>query len=638
MSLISKESNSVEKEAILVNPNLGHPRFLQLNTESQNKYQTCFLFISDFLDPVEFQNSLTDKILLVPIVLYKWKLKEFISKKIGGFWSRFKGKIKRFFSRKTKSRDKKELTDEEIDEIARTAPSVRGKPIFPKILNVKRALLTDINQERYREDEYCNPQDYLLKYKVFGDASNFYKVNVEFTLTEELQDYLKHHNFVMLDIVCDGQQKRINYHSLVLTKQEWKNFTFVQATDLHLAKRNDRIYKLIKDYKQKNKLKFLLKPRKPLEKRFLNANDQFRKFIILMNQAIMKNELDFIVLTGDLVDFAFLSDLASGARVFDYAHSNWQVFKNILLNLPQEVHEGVIQGEELLCPIFTIPGNHDYRPYPYDIRWAGMYKKIGLTSIEAKALNEVAKNCSPISAITKSKLALSGYWSEINPNLDFSLELGRNLFIFLDSGSDSFKRWRGFISGKPSVTGISSEQLKYLETLRKSPDTENIFLLLHGPPVNPTKKQKIKKRVLSFLKQTYHLNAFKESRVRWKKELRARIDTKFYMELGTVANHYEDLLKFCRNSCTMTLAGHSHDLKEFRLGEQDKEGKIPVYYDDYSEMYKTPFEIGLYGPFVVQTPALGLGAFGNIKLAGGYREVTVEEGRIASFKVKAIKG
>ena len=39
-----------------------------------------------------------------------------------------------------------------------------------------------------------------------------------------------------------------------VTKQEWKNFTFVHATDLHLAKRNDYIYGIIKKW-QKSSVK-----------------------------------------------------------------------------------------------------------------------------------------------------------------------------------------------------------------------------------------------------------------------------------------------------------------------------------------------------------------------------------------------
>ena len=111
----------------------------------------------------------------------------------------------------------------------------------------------------------------------------------------------------------------------------------------------------------------------------------------------------------------------------------------------------MVSGEELLCPIFTVPGNHDFRPYHYDLRWANLYKKIGLNGNEAIALNEETM-ANPISSITKSFRALKAYLIEINSSLDYSLKLGENMFVFLNSGSDSFKNIIDFVSGHPSVT------------------------------------------------------------------------------------------------------------------------------------------------------------------------------------------
>ena len=142
-------------------------------------------------------------------------------------------------------------------------------------------------------------------------------------------------------------------------------------------------------------------------------------------------------------------------------------FKNIILNVQstkEEKYLALEKGEELLCPIFTTLGNHDFRIAAYDLNWGGMYKKIGLNAFEAIALNE-AFSASPIDAITKSIAALKGYWSEINPSLDFSMNLGNNIFIFLNSGPDSFSNLRDLAAGKPSVTGLSSRQITYLENI-----------------------------------------------------------------------------------------------------------------------------------------------------------------------------
>ena len=64
------------------------------------------------------------------------------------------------------------------------------------------------------------------------------------------------------------------------------------------------------------------------------------------------------------------------------------------------------------------------------------------------------------------------------------------------------------------------------------------------------------------------------------------------------------------------------------------ENPAAVYYDNYSELYSDGESIEKHGPFVVQTPALGLGGLKNPETAGAYREVIVKDGKLQSFKVK----
>jgi hypothetical protein len=66
------------------------------------------------------------------------------------------------------------------------------------------------------------------------------------------------------------------------------------------------------------------------------------------------------------------------------------------------------------------------------------------------------------------------------------------------------------------------------------------------------------------------------------------------------------------------------------------ENPAAVFYDNYSELYTDAESIEKYGPFVVQTPALGLGGYKNPETAGAYREVIVKDGKLYSFKVKYI--
>jgi predicted MPP superfamily phosphohydrolase len=401
---------------------------------------------------------------------------------------------------------------------------------------------------------------------------------------------------------------------------------------------------------------------KPLHKRYINPNNNFRNFIKLANKQVIQNDLDFIVLTGDLIDFSILSKITKEKRKgldFEYEYSNWRIFKEIVLNQPQEKRRGVVSGEELLCPIFTIPGNHDIRPYHYDLRWGNLYKKIGLTGDEAIALNnELMAN--PISSITKNFRALKAYLMEINSSLDYYLKLGLNNFIFLNSGSDSFKRIMDFISGHPSVTGLTNKQIKYLENIvnSKIKPGNNTFLLIHGPPINPKKTISSFKR-LSISRTTPDINTsidqFKESFMAklGKKGSSARIDDKFDVKYGTISSNWAKLLKFCLDCCILTLSGHTHQLKEFRLVNTQNtatntsntlpyrleklENPAAIYYDLYSELYETQKGVEHNAPYVVQTPALGLGSYFNPTLAGAFREIIVKEGKLTSFKVEYIK-
>ncbi len=678
-----------KQEAVIVNPNLGRPILINIDPKLKTKkLQTEILFISNIVDPKVFEKNIKGKINLVPILDYRWKLRKLFKKKgkkeevkKKGFWGRWK---KRRFIAKASEKSEKDY-DFKVDDIdyklkKLKVHSYRGDSLSPSLLHVEETSTVSITNLLYLET--LTPQDYLLKHGNFGHLNKFYKVSIEFALSKEIKKFLKMRNFVMFDILYS--KTHINYHSIVVSKQQWNNFTFVHATDLHLAERNDKIYGIVKNWTESSikrnvdefvniflkKLK--IKKRKetqketltelkiPLRKRLINPNNQFRKFIKIMNRKVLENDLDFIVLTGDLVDYTVLSELSKKVRKigqFEYDDSNWKIFKQIILNSKDQKHyKGVIKGEELLCPFFTIVGNHDYRPYHYDITWAEMYKKIGLNAAEAVALNELL-SASPITALVKTPMVLKGYLSEINPSLDFSLSLGNNNFIFLNTGSDSFKNFKDLIMGHPSVTGLLNNQILFLENLinHRIKEESNTFLFLHGPPINTGEKKisiKLFEKKGSRIIKT-KIDDFKESFLRklGKIASKARIDGSFNVKYGTVSSNWERLIEFCKDYCILTLAGHTHTQREYRLEDPEIKTRVyaalpfslkkienpaAVFFDDYSEILADAEIIETKGPFVVQTPALGLGGYKNPETAGAYREVIIEDGKLTSFKVKYI--
>ncbi|MFX0081719.1 MAG: metallophosphoesterase family protein [Candidatus Hodarchaeota archaeon] len=683
-------------QSIIVNPNLGRPIFLTIDPKLKKKqFQTEILFISNIMDPTEFGNHIKGKIKLVPVLDYMWKFRDIyeIKKKIlkaekaEGFWAkRRKKKIKKRKQKIIEEETKKDekFYDFKVDDVdykfkkLRVHP-YRGDSLSLSTIDIKKLPTIPITNISYLEG--LSAQDYILKYKVFGNLTKFYRVSINFSISKEVKSFLKERSFVMFDLILS--EESINYHSIVISKKDWKDFMFIHATDLHLAERNDRIYSIVKKWTESSvkrsmddffdtvakKLKLRKKDKRekglsemktPLRKRLINPNNQFRKFIKIINRKVFRNEIDFIVLTGDLVDYTVLSRLAKKVRKlneFKYEESNWKTFKDIILNSKIQKHsKGVVRGEELLCPIFTTVGNHDYRPYHYDLTWAEMYKKIGLNAAEAVALNQLF-SASPITALVKSTMALKGYLSEINPSFNFSLTLGNNNLIFLNTGSDSFKNIRDLVTGHPSVTGLVNKQIKYLENLinHKIQDKSNTILFLHGPPINTgEKKISIKlfeKKGGRFIKEK--IDDFKESILRklGQPNSNARLDKIFNVKYGTVSSNWEKIIKFCKDHCTLTLAGHTHTLREFRLEDPETKTRVydsppfslkkienpaAVYYDIYSELYTEAESIQNNGPFIVQTPALGLGGYKNPETAGAYREVVIKDGKVHSFKVKYI--
>ncbi|MBD3195695.1 MAG: hypothetical protein GF317_11600 [Candidatus Lokiarchaeota archaeon] len=684
---MSSKNKKKLKKSLLINPNLGRPRFLKVLKTSQNKvYKTSLLFVSSYETAQKFSDQITDNINLTPVLEYKWMMSRVLEKEKDEMKKkrRIISRIKQFFRRKE---DYEETYNEKIKNIEKLKPrAYNGDLINTIIIDVVKTHPYAIDDLSYLDDEYCNPQQFLVRDQVFKGLDYFYCVEIKFNLSKEVIDFLKKRQYVMFNI--KSLNNRVNHHSLVLTKQKWKDFTFFQISDLHLAERNDQIYQVISDWIespvkqnvdtffdkivktikspfQKDEEKSEKPPKilkKPLNKRLINPNNQLRSLIRKANTKIMEDKLDFIVITGDIVDFAIKSkstkngiDLAN----YDIRKSNWDLFKQIILNSNKNSKKpkGVQKGEELLCPIFTILGNHDYRPYHYDLTWGGLYKKIGLQASEASALNELF-SASPISAITKSHFAISNYISDINSYKDFTLKLGKTLFIFLDSGPDSFKNIRDFLSGHPSLTGLKDFQIKYLQNIvnSKQKEIDNIILLLHGPPINIGGKQYFMKRLERMGKPNIRnkLEDFKESVLAklGKPHSYARIDESYNVKFGTISSNWEEIIKFCKDHTILTLSGHTHLLKEFRLADTEEKTKLfdappfilkrlenpaAVYYDVYSELNNTAKSIKKKTPFIVQTPALGLGNYYNPKVVGGYRIIKFRNGNLDSFKVKFLR-
>jgi hypothetical protein len=127
---------------------------------------------------------------------------------------------------------------------------------------------------------------------------------------------------------------------------------FVHLTDLHLAERND-----IWQEEWDTALSIRQDASRP---RLINFNKRLRTFIEWANTRADRGELDFVLVLGDLVDFA-----AQGLGDRPTEDSNWRFAEQMFTGSFQESGRG---NDGLRVPIFTSTGNHDWRisPYPAD--------------------------------------------------------------------------------------------------------------------------------------------------------------------------------------------------------------------------------------------------------------------------------
>ncbi len=154
---------------------------------------------------------------------------------------------------------------------------------------------------------------------------------------------------------------RTNYHAIHVrdTLPSPNGLKFLHVTDAHVARRYDKIPEVLCQH---------LKPwqQKVFLAKYRNFNDHLRSVIREANRQAAEGELDFIILTGDLVDYYhdgyFKGDNyhfgygETAPTVLSESDSNIRLFVEIITG-----RDG--KGEALDIPIFIVPGNHDYLPY-----------------------------------------------------------------------------------------------------------------------------------------------------------------------------------------------------------------------------------------------------------------------------------
>lgn len=240
----------------------------------------------------------------------------------------------------------------------------------------------------------------ILHYEVLGPETTYFEVQVRLGRKESeklQQERLK--NTYKSPILCDLiaqfpsdshlSSELVNRHALQLVDTFDREFNFIHLTDLHLARRNDELLDEILHLPKKRRPKITPeRPKRTSEEigdSFVNFNDRFREFIQAANRLADDGKLDFVVISGDLVDFAY----HGWEFETNYAENNWRTFINILTGSGNEALRKIKGKEEdcvgnpgLKVAVFTSTGNHDWRLLPYNPFSYGQSKRFGLKADE----------------------------------------------------------------------------------------------------------------------------------------------------------------------------------------------------------------------------------------------------------------
>jgi 3',5'-cyclic AMP phosphodiesterase CpdA len=301
----------------------------------------------------------------------------------------------------------------------------------------------------------------------------------------------------------------------VYMKESWENFGIIHATDLHLSRRVD-------DFRRRLRALGL----EEAAEKYNCFNDNFRDMVRYANHLHATGKADVILVTGDVTDYIFEKDdnTAGGG--------NFYLFEQLVRGLWTTPDGG--ECEELTLPVFTILGNHDYRPNGYDLltdldlgdegRWdwwpdwlytpaktrnINGYGAHNLTEEEALALQggqkERLDTKTAYEVIRVDPASLKYYHERINDKLSYLTEFGKHRVIMIDSRWEvgivegtfhDYLRFalrsfdedaRNWLAQHPNCLGFEDSELDLVRQTLATADPDALVIVgVHAPPINPS--------------------------------------------------------------------------------------------------------------------------------------------------------
>jgi len=578
----------------------------------------------------------------------------------------------------------------------------RGEKYPIKPIEINKVEKLDFHEQGMLREENCIAHDFhkvLLEIDgIFGKRKALYEIIFEIsvpvinTIAHLLNQ--SNRNVILFDIIHEipnTNSRKVNFHSIAIFNKDWTDFKFIQATDLHIARRNDFIVdflrnkvrsKIEKSGEKERKLRkidqFILNRDYEFKEGFqeerlydlkiarFNFNYNLRKLITFTNSKVVSRDCDFVLMTGDLVDYL---SIGKGNNAYK---NNLEVFLEIILGINKgldkwpffEGDQEFYNKKEILAPICTTVGNHDYHKGLYGLRFAGINKIFGMTYSELRGYHDIKIWDYVYSFYSRTKF-IADYLRYVNPNCNYMMKIGNEYnFIFLDTGADSLADFHDLMKGGASTKGIKDYQIDILRTYIKLSLDKKIVIVMHTPPLSPNfsrSKRKKYKRLFNIKKRKLEWSDFYED-ILSKFHQSTRVEQLLNMKYQTIMYNWSTFLKICTGSdkviqrkIDLVLCGHTHSIKEYRLRETD-EGQLinygfwalPFYIEIpceiHSSMYREKLKefqneqdrriwFDVNKPFIFLTQALGpLSAKFDTK-SPGFRYITIKNNLIEGLDI-----
>ena len=195
---------------------------------------------------------------------------------------------------------------------------------------------------------------------------------------------------------------------------------------------------------------------------FLHPGRQLEALVADANALARRGDLDLVVFGGDLIDH--VHEHSRNAPPPTSLRTNYDRFLGIV--------------GELEVPMLTLPGNHDFRLFPWRPRLHNLIE-VGLPQDRVRAVLRRAGLWDrwPVRVSDRDLLrteesggrpALAHYLTHVAPATDYSIDMRGLRLVFVSTGRDVLPRWREVDAGRRGLLWRS------LPTSRHDPDCEGL--------------------------------------------------------------------------------------------------------------------------------------------------------------------